>query len=208
MKALIAVAVVFMSFGLVMGQGFSVGANVGGNYNTLNFDVEGMDAWTGLGFGGGLVFEADFLPMLGAEIDVQYAMYKYGYSEEVLDYTLDMTTTLNNLVIPFLLKYKMAMPMVSPYFVLGPSLIRNLSGTVKVEMDGQSASDDIESEYLETDIGLQVGVGANISAMPPIGIAPYVRYQYNLTADDDNSPNNKESMYDILFGVNFMYKIK
>ena len=208
MKALIAVAVLVLSFGLVFGQGFSIGANVGGSYNTANSGIEGDEAISGLGFGGGLAADLDFMPMLGAEIDIQYAMYKYSSSYEFGTDTYDVTSTMNNIVVPVLLKYKMAMPTVSPYFVLGPSLIYGLTGSVSMSGAGVDTTMDIESEDLETDFGIQVGAGANLGMMAPMTISPYVRFQYNLTADDPDTEDNSESAYDILFGVNFMYKIK
>ena len=200
MKGLLAVMFLLISFGLVFGQGVSIGANLGGSYNSMNDDVEGIDTWSGLGFGGGFTFDINIMPMMGAEIDVMYSMYKYSNTTNNVDYT----TTINNLVVPVLFKYKMVMPIVSPYFVLGPSLIYGMSGTY--ESDG--TSNDIDSEELETDFGIQVGAGADIGMTPVIGISPYARFQYNLTADDPDSEENSESMYDILFGVNLMYKIK
>lgn len=199
MRVLLTITVLLLACGLVSGQGISIGANLGGSYNTANSGVEGVDAATGLGFGGGLAFDFDFM-MFGAEIDVMYSMYKYGNTINNVDYT----TTINNLVVPVLFKYKMAMPTVSPYFVLGPSLIYGMSGTA--EANGTSA--DIDSEDLETDFGIQVGAGANLGMVPTIGISPYARFQYNLTADDPDTENNSESAYDILFGIIFSYKIK
>jgi hypothetical protein len=198
MKIVLAFGVILLSFGLVFGQGLSIGANLGGSYNTMNSGVEGEDAVSGIGFGGGLALDLDLM-MFGAELDVMYSMYKYSTTVNNVDHS----TTINNLVVPLLFKYKMAMPVVSPYFVLGPSLIYGMSGTY--EQDGTST--DIDSDDLETDIGIQVGVGANMGMMLPMNISPYVRFQYNLTANDPDT-DNSESAYDILFGVNFMYKIK
>jgi hypothetical protein len=199
MRVLFAITIVLLTFGLVHGQGISIGANLGGSYNTANPDIANVDASTGLGFGGGLAFDIDFM-MFGAEVDVMYSMYKYGNTINNVDYT----TTMNNLVVPVLFKYKIAMPTVSPYFVLGPSLIYGLSGTY----ESNGTSTDIESDSLETDFGIQVGAGANLGMIPTIGISPYARFQYNLTADDPDTESNSESAYDILFGVIFSYKIK
>lgn len=198
MKVLFTISVMLLACGMAWGQGFSVGANLGGSYNTMSSGIEGDDSYSGIGFGGGLVFDLDLM-MFGAELDVLYSMYKYSRTVNDVEYT----TTINNLVVPLLFKYKMAMPTVSPYFVLGPSIIYGMSGSY--ESDGTSG--DIESDDLETDIGIQVGAGANIGMMLPVNISPYARFQYNLTANDPDT-DNSESAYDILFGVNFMYKIK
>ena len=208
MKGLFAVAILLLSFGFVFGQGFSVGANAGLNYDMMNPDVEGMDTWTGIGFGGGLVFDIDIMPTIGAEVDVQYAMYKYSSSIDEGGTTYDFSNTINNLVVPVLFKYTMAMPAVSPYFVLGPSLIYGMSGTYKVTGHGVDISEDVPDSLLETDFGIQVGVGADLGMVAPINISPYFRFQYNLTADDGDTPDNSESAYDLLFGVNFTYRIK
>ncbi|MCK4233109.1 PorT family protein [candidate division WOR-3 bacterium] len=207
MKGILAVMFLLLSCGLVFGQGVSIGANLGGSYNMWNYDVEGWDTYSGIGFGGGLVFNVDFMPMLGVELGVLYSMYNYSTTVEIGGINIDQSISMNNLVIPMLLKYKMQMPAVSPYFVLGPSIIRNLSGTIETS-NGTSISTDIPDELLETDFCIQVGAGADISMTPVMGISPYARFQYNLTADDPDSENNSESMSDILFGVNLMYKIK
>ncbi len=199
MKGLITVAILLLSFGLVFGQGFSLGANLGGSYNMSNSGIEGDESQSGLGFGGGLAVDMDFMPMIGGELDIVYSMYKYSGTYGNTEYT----STYNSLVIPFLLKYKMPMPTISPYFVLGPSLIYALSASW--ESDGQSG--DVPDSLLETDFGIQVGAGANLGMMAPMTISPYVRFQYNLTANDPDT-DNSESAYDILFGVNLMYRIK
>ncbi len=198
MKVFLSLAVLLLSCGIVFAQGLSIGANVGGSYNTMSSGIEGDESASGLGFGGGIAVDIDLL-MFGAELDVLYSMYKY--SNSIND--IDNTVTVNNLVIPLLFKYKMAMPVVSPYFVLGPSLIYGMSGTY--ESNGNSY--DIDSDDLDTDIGIQVGAGANLGLMLPVNVSPYARFQYNLTANDPDT-DNSESAYDILFGVNFMYKIK
>ncbi len=208
MRVLLTITVSLLACGLVFGQGFSIGANVGGGYHTLNLDEPDMDNMTGIGFGGGIVLELDLLPMIGAEVDVQYAMYNYSWSGDIDGAEGDISIKTNNLVVPVLFKYKMAMPTVSPYFAVGPSLIKNLSGSISMSSAEVDTTWDIDSEDLETDFGLQVGVGANIGMMPGMGISPYVRFQYNLTGDMEDTNTEKESMYDILFGVNFMYKIK
>ena len=157
MKIILATTILLLSCGLLFGQGFSIGANVGGGYHTLNLDEPDMDNMTGIGFGGGVVFELDLLPMLGAEVDVQYAIYNYKWSGEIDDAEGEISIKTNNLVVPVLFKYKMAMPTVSPYFAIGPSLIKNLSGSITMSSDEVDTTWDIESDELETDFGLQVG---------------------------------------------------
>lgn len=209
MKGILTVTVLLLFCSLAFGQGFSVGANLGGSYNSMNPDDPTMDNLTGLGFGGGLVFEVDFLPMLGVELDILYSQYKYSYSGELMligDY--DITMTYNNLVVPILLKYKFAMPTISPYFVAGPSIIKNLSGETEITLMDTTVTADFEDDELELDFGIQFGAGANIGVTPVINISPYVRFQYNLTGDLDWTDGFKESMYDILFGINFTYKIR
>jgi len=208
MKGILTVTVLLLFCSLAFGQGFSVGANLGGSYNMWDYDVEGWETYSGIGFGGGLVFEVDFMPMLGVELDILYSMYKYSTTIEMFGIDIDQDISMNNLVVPILLKYKFAMPVVSPYFVLGPSIIRNLSGTIETSSNGISISIDVPDELLETDIGVQVGLGANIGMTPSINISPYFRFQYNITADDPDTEDNKESMQDLLFGINFTYKIK
>jgi len=199
MKGIFAVIILLLCSSLVFGQGLSIGANLGANYNMTNSGIEGDESASGLGFGGGLAADFDFMPMIGAELDIVYSMYKYGSTYNDIEYT----STCNNLVVPFLLKYKMRIPIVSPYFVLGPSLIYALSAS----WEGGGQSGDVPDSLVETDFGIQVGAGANLGMMAPMTISPYVRFQYNLTANDPDT-DNSESAYDILFGVNLMYKIK
>jgi len=194
MKGIFAVIILLVCSSLVFGQGLSIGLGGGLNYDMANSGVEGAETSSGLGFGGGLVFDMSILPMLGVEMDIQYAQYKYSSSTG----GVDATSTSNNLVIPFLFKCKMAMPAFSPNFVLGPSLIKQLSASWEVG----SLSGDVADSLLETDIGIQAGLGANLGVLPGFGIAPYFRFQYNLTANNPDT-DNSESAYDFLFGVNF-----
>jgi hypothetical protein len=207
MKAILCVTMLLLTCSFGFGQGISIGANAGGSYNNLNPDDPMVDNMSGIGFGGGLVVDVDVLPMLGIELDVLYSMYKYDFTVDDNGESFDGTLTYNNLVVPLLFKYKMAMPAVSPYFAVGPSLIKNLSGTLEATSGGVTDSDDLEDDELELDFGLQAGAGANIGMMPGMGISPYARFQYNLTGDLDWTSVAKESMWDILFGVNFTYKI-
>ena len=203
MKGLLAVTILLLATSLAFGQGFGIGANVGGNYNTFSSGVEGAETQSGLGFGGGLVGVMNFMPNMGVEVDIQYAMYKYGVTIGEVEYS----TTINNLVIPILFRYTMPMPTMSPYFVAGPSMIYGLSGSMSTSGGVIDTTMDIESEYLETDFGIQVGAGVDFNMMPQWTLSPYARFQYNLTANDADT-DASESMYDILFGVNFVYKIK
>lgn len=196
--------------GVAYGQvGFQVGANLGGCYNVLSPDVEGMDNWTGIGFGGGLVANVSVLDMLDIELDIIYLMTKYEFEMEIFDETYKATVSINKLVIPVLVKYKFPVAENIAICVgLGPSFIKWLSGKVKAEFAGETEEQDIESEDLETDFGLQVGLSMPIMVTPNISIVPDFRFHYILTADDDETEDAKESAYDILFGVNFVYTIK
>jgi hypothetical protein len=206
MKLLLTISIVVLSFGLVLGQGMSIGANVGGSYNMASSGAEDAESVSGIGFGGGVVGEMYFMPNMGVELDIMYAMYKYSSSQEIGGTTYDYTSTINNLVVPILFKYKMPMPTFSPNFALGLSIIKQMSGTYETS-NGTSTSADVADSLLETDFGFQVGAAADLGMMAPMTISPYVRFQYNLTADDPDT-DDSESASDILFGVNFMYKIK
>ncbi|MCK4585595.1 PorT family protein [candidate division WOR-3 bacterium] len=208
MKGISTIAILLLAGALVFGQGFSVGANAGMSYNILNFDNEGVDTYSDFGFGGGLVLDIAFLPMLGVEVDILYSSYKYSFSGEVLGEPASEIITINNLVVPILLKYKMATSTVSPYFLLGPSIIKNLNGTIEVTVLGVTKSGDISNDKLETDFGFQIGAGANVGVISQMCISPCVRFQYNLTGDRDWMQGVSESMYDFLFGLSFTYKIK
>jgi opacity protein-like surface antigen len=207
MRGLLAVTILLLATSLAFGQGFGIGANVAGSYNTASSGVEGAETQSGLGYGGGLVGVMNFMPNMGVEVDIQYAMYKYGYSTDILDQTFDYTMTYNSIVIPILFRYSMPMPTLSPYFVVGPSIIYGLSGSIAMSGADMDTTIDIESEDLETDFGIQAGAGADFNMMPQWTLSPYARFQYNLTANDPDT-DASESMYDILFGVNFIYKIK
>ncbi len=202
MRGLLAVTILLLATSLAFGQGFGIGANVAGSYNTASSGVEGAETQSGLGFGGGLVGVIDFMPNMGVEVDIQYAMYKYGATDDGVNYT----STVTNIVIPILFRYSMPMPTMSPYFVVGPSIIYGLSGSWEMS-NGTSTSGDIADTLMQTDFGIQAGAGVDFNMMPQWTLSPYARFQYNLTANDADT-DASESMYDILFGINFVYKVK
>jgi len=199
MKKLFAVAIVLvLASGLYAQMMPHAGVKGGVNYGVLNPDIEGMDNWTGLGYNFGIEVGMKPMPMLALDLGFAYYIAKYSITED----EIETEATINSFYIPFDLRYMfMATPMMSPYVKAGAAMMMQQSGDVTVD----DTEFEIPDEDLETDFYVLGGLGLDIMAMPTFSVRPDITFQYNLTADDDETEDASESGYDILFTVGFFY---
>jgi len=198
MKKLFVIGVTLVLAGGLYGQG-SVGLRGGLNYGIFNPDVEGVDNFTGIGYNVGL--EAGFKPMPSIGIDVGVAYYIGKYSTTIDDTDFEMT--INSIYIPLAFRYIFgAAPTMNPYVKLGGAAMMQNSGETTT---GEEDPVDIPDDDLETDFYILGGFGVDIGATPTISVRPELVFQYNLTADDDDTEDASESGYDILFSLGFYY---
>lgn len=197
MKKLLVIGVALVLAGGLYAQGY-VGLKGGLNYGSWNPDVADMDAWTGLGYHFGL--EAGYMPMPMVAVDIGGFYYIGKWSTTVDDVETDMT--INSIYIPLSVKYIFtAAPTVNPFVKAGAGMMMQNSGTVSE--DGEET--DIDDEDLETDWYVFGGLGVDVSVAQSISVRPDITFQYNLTADDDETEEASESMYDFLFSLGFYY---
>ncbi len=194
MKKLFAVAIALVLAGGLYAQMMPyVGVNVGANYGMFSSGVEGADDLSGLGFNFGLGFGIMPMPSLGIDLGASYFITNYSDT--------DYESTINSFYIPLAFRYVfMAAPTMSPYVKVGGAMMMQNSGTVTIN-DEES---DIDDEDLGTDFFVLGGLGLDFMAMPTFSVRPDVAFQYNLTADDDET-DDSESAYDILFTLGFFY---
>ncbi len=193
-KKLLALLLVLGFTGALYGQLTPcVGAKVGVNYDVFSTGVEGADSWSGLGYNFGLELGLHVMPMLGIDIGGSYFISNYSYSIDTVDYE----SSINSIYIPLALRYHFgAAPMVHPYVRFG--------GAAMIQMSGDVDGTDIPDDELGTDFYILGGLGLDWKAMPTFSIRPDITFQYNLTANDSDTPDS-ESGYDILFDVGFFY---
>ncbi len=195
MKKLFAVAIVLvLASGLYAQMKPYAGVQGGINYGIWNPDMEGVDNYTGLGFNFGVGFGVMPMPMLGIDVGASYFIANYSDTDEEL--------TINGFYIPLSFRYVfMAAPTMSPYVKAGGAMMMQNSGTYTED----TVETDIPDDELDTDFYVLGGLGLDVMAMEAVSIRPDVTFQYNLTADDDETEDASETAYDILFTVGFFY---
>lgn len=197
MKKLFVIGVALVLAGGLYAQGY-VGLKGGVNYGSWNPDVEDVDSYTGLGYHVGL--EAGYMPMPMVGIDIGGFYYIGKWSTTVDDVDMDMT--INSIYIPLSLKYIFtAAPTVNPFVKVGGAMMMQNSGTVTIDEE----EFDIDDEDLETDFYVLGGLGVDVSVSPMISVRPEATFQYNLSADDEDTEDASESAYDFLFSLGFFY---
>ncbi|HEX7320409.1 MAG TPA: hypothetical protein VF399_08650 [bacterium] len=184
---------------LAWGQGMSpvksyAGLKIGFNYGNFDPGNSGNNL-SGAGFQAGFAFGMDLARVLGFEFAPAFRTSEYA------------TTVLNvpvgvryiNLWLPVNIVFKAGMiPVVTPYF--GFSIAGNfqLDGTGYIG-EAQSDISDLENDAYT---GLILGTDIKLSK---VKIVPEFSFNFNLTADSEDTPNVTESVYDIHLQVGMYY---
>jgi hypothetical protein len=104
-----------------------------------------------------------------------------------------------NLYLPFILQLKAGMvPVVSPYFGIG------LAGNFQVDGEAYIGSIKSNIDDLESDLCVLLSLGTDIKLIK-LKLTPEFTFNYNLTADDPDTPNQTEANYDFHLSVGIFY---
>jgi hypothetical protein len=180
---LLFVLIAFVSFSHAQMQ---IGPKLGLNISNIHGDDAGSpDSKTG--FCGGLFFMYQFSNMFAIQPEAYYTMKGAKEKEDIEGYTVEATVSLDYIEVPLLLK--LIIPIqgssVHPAVFAGPAVGFNTTHKVKVEVEGQSAEDDIP-DVKSTEFSLVFGGGVGF----PVGnneLGFDVRYNLGLTTIDDSA---------------------
>lgn len=173
-----------------------IGLKGGLNHQTFDSGEWNVKPGSGLGFHGGLSFEVYLTPSI---LPVQFGIegellnQRANYNWETPFNKTYMGKRLNNLVIPFLMKVRVGIPMLPDLETgLGLSLVRNLSGQWGLKGETGEIWLDMEEKDLQTDLGFQFKGEIGIKVAPLLKVTPGFVYQKNLTQDDPNTDNKEK----------------
>lgn len=175
----------------------------GGNYQKWHFNgCYGK----GVGAHGGILASIEMTPSclpvyVGVESGVLVQKANYTWPDQLARYPPnDVTDHLNNLLVLILLKGTFK-PLSGLRLGagIGPSIIRNISGTWEDTYGGEGK---IEKERLQTDLGWQIKGDIGIKLLPMLWLKPSVTAQFNLTADDkETDEKEKETAWFFSLGL-------
>jgi hypothetical protein len=203
-KVAVVIFVVFiMSFSASVNAG--VGFKAGLNFSKwTGDDIDDLDWKTGIKLGGFMIFPVTSVMTVQPEI---YFVTK-GWKDkgEILGQEVTITTNMNYIEIPVLLKFNMEtgssfMPMifVGPYmgFLLGDP-------TLKVEVGGDSAEEDWPSDTFKSiDLGGVVGAGADFD-LGPTTLIFEARYNIGFSSIFDTEDVDVKNMgFSLMCGISF-----
>ncbi len=202
MKQLLAIIITCSS--LALGQCLTpqaaVGIKPGFNFTTYNPD-DGGENLSGIGFNIGLGFGVN-AGSFGLEIVPSFRSTSYQRTEENINTTLSWHY--RNFYLPVRAKLIAALPSVAPFLALGCAFDFQRSGYFMLKVGGSSFRTDIASEDLENDIFLSVALGSDVK-LTHFKVTPELAFDYNLTADNEDTENRQESNYDLTFALGLYY---
>jgi hypothetical protein len=170
------------------------GLKIGFNYGNFDPGNSGNNL-TGTGFQAGFAFGMDLARVLGFEFAPTFRMSEYATT--VLNVPVGVRYT--NLWLPVNIAIKAGMiPIVTPYFGISVAGNFQLDGTGYI---GEAESDVSE---LENDAYIGLVLGTDIK-LPKAKIVPEFSFNFNLTADSEDTPNVTESVYDFHMQVGLYY---
>ena len=169
-----------------------------GGANFANFNDTDVSADTRTGFLGGVTydFKVPFSP-----VSIQPGVF---YAQKGVDNSGELgngEVKLDYIEVPVVAKFDFILdnPMFTPNVYFGPYVGFNVNAEAELSGDGGEISGDIDDQVKNTDFGVVVGAGADISRFN-LG----VRYSAGLSnvAEDDNV-DGKNGVFSIVAGINF-----
>ena len=156
-------------------------ANLGGSDADQILNGQSLDSKTA--FAGGVFFMYQFSPLFAIQPEAYYTMKGATYSES----GGKLTISLDYFEVPILLK--VIIPVqgsnITPAIFAGPFIGFNSTAKMKIEVNGQSAEQDIQ-DTKSTEFGVQFGGGIGFDVgRNEVGFD--VRYILGLTTIDDTS---------------------
>jgi|GEM_PF-731097 len=180
-----------------------VGIKTGLNYGIFNRDDD-VGELNGLGWHIGLGMGTDILDFLAIDMAAQIRSTYYSRTTDE-GFITPVTTnySFTNLYLPVIFSVKIGIvPLISPYIGIGGAGNFQLSGKVKDGHHGSGVEQEIEE--LEKDLFIIAALGAEIKLIK-LKISPEVSLNYNLTADDPDTPDQTEKNFDIHLSVGLYY---
>jgi hypothetical protein len=197
---ILAVAVIALHAQCLPSVRGSIGLKPAMNITTYNPD-DGAGNYTGAGFNIGIGLGLD-IGNFGIEMAPSFRTTNYSRTDQYFPVTT--SAHFNNFYLPvhFLLKAG-ALPLVAPYLGLGFAFDIQNNGYWAVTSGGTFKT-DVPSDQLENDFFLSLALGADIK-QSHFKISPEFSFDYNLTADDSDTPNRTESNYDFTISVGLYF---
>jgi hypothetical protein len=172
----------------------AAGMQIGLNYGIFDPD-DGAGTMSGAGFQFGLGMGMEILGTLGIQVTPSFKTTEF--SREILN--IPTGARYSNFFLPVHVQIKAGMiPVVSPYLGLGIAYNSQLSGT------GYIGELESSIEDLENDTYFSLALGADIKLIK-LKIVPEFCFNYNLTADDGDTPNRSEQEHNFHFSIGLFY---
>lgn len=202
MKHLITALVLTSVFGWAqcLGPKAAIGIKPGFNFTTYDPD-DGGGSLSGIGLNVGLGLGVDAGPF-GFEIAPSFRTTSYSRTDEPWNTTISWHY--NNIYLPVRAKLIANLPGAAPFLGLGCAFDFQSSGWFELKAGGSSIRTDIPEDDLENDVFGSLILGADIK-MPRAKITPELAFDYNFTADIDETSNRSESNFDLTFSLGFYY---
>ena len=178
------------------------GGKLGMNYGILDID-DNNGNYSGIGFHAGFGLGIDIANIAAFDITPMFRSTRYSRNDIVLGTEWTSTVSYSNMYIPliFALKPRIS-PNAAPYIGIGSAFNIQLNGTWSLKSEGTTIKDDIDD--LENDVYLVFAMGVDLK-QDNLVIAPEFSFNYNASADDENTPNRTESIIDFHFSLGFYY---
>jgi len=203
MKHLITIIILFSAFGSAqcLGPKAAIGIKPGINFTTYDPD-NGGESLSGIGLNIGLGVGLD-IGSFGIEIAPSFRTTDYSVTNETWNTTLSWHY--NNFYLPVRAKLIANLPGVAPFLGLGTAFDFQRSGYWELKVgDADPEHWDISSDDLENDVFVSIILGSDIK-LHNTKIAPELAFDYNLTAEVEETANQNEKNYDLTFSLGFYY---
>lgn len=224
MKLKIAALVAFVFAAFAAQSQISVGAKAGLNlasqsYSGIDSLTSGVDFKSLPLYSFGAVLEVGLTENFAIQAEANY-MQKGGRSEfsgDILGITFSTKSDIrvNYLDIPVLAKYSFGGESAKGYLLAGPNFSYAFSGKTKIESTTPVGSDSSEEDlnfddaaYNRTDLGLNLGIGAQFGLSDNMRLFADARYNLgltNLNTDEDTKDDLKVKNRGIGINVGVLY---
>ncbi|MCI0450360.1 MAG: PorT family protein [Chlorobi bacterium] len=125
-----------------------------------------------------------------------------GYTTQ-LQQGINLTESYSYIEIPLMIKAKLPLNQVKPYFEAGPTLGVQLSANAEFSLNGQVQDQDVSTFYSAIDFGLFFGSGVEFRVAPGTDIFTGFGYSLGLTNISKTAVTGKNNGFQISAGIKF-----